>query len=58
MWALALSSLRFRASGFAVTFINVFLGATVLMAFASLLDSGLAAGVSRMIRTRWSQWPS
>jgi len=38
--------LRFRISGFAASFINVLLGAVVLMAFASLVDSATGAGVS------------
>jgi FtsX-like permease family len=36
---LALRSLRFRASSFVVSFLAVFLGATVVMAFASMLDT-------------------
>jgi putative ABC transport system permease protein len=39
MLALALQSLRNRFSAFAAGFIAVFLGATILMAFASLLDT-------------------
>lgn len=46
MFSTAVSSLRFRASAFAASFINVFLGAMILMAFASLLDSADGAGVS------------
>ncbi|MFC0533380.1 ABC transporter permease [Phytohabitans kaempferiae] len=45
MFRLALSSLRFRASGFVASFINVFLGATLLMAFAAMYDTGNAPGV-------------
>jgi ABC-type antimicrobial peptide transport system permease subunit len=37
--ALALHSLRARAAAFAASFIAVFLGATILMAFASMLDT-------------------
>jgi putative ABC transport system permease protein len=39
MLALALTSLRTRVGGFAASFLAVFLGATILMAFASLLDT-------------------
>lgn len=46
MFSIAVSSLRFRASAFVASFINVFLGAVILMAFASLLDSADGAGVS------------
>jgi ABC-type antimicrobial peptide transport system permease subunit len=37
--ALAIQSLRARAGAFAASFLSVFLGATVLMAFASMLDT-------------------
>ncbi|MEY9928540.1 putative ABC transport system permease protein [Catenulispora sp. GP43] len=47
MFRLALSSLRSRKGSFAATFINVFLGAGILMAFSSLFDTGAAAGVSK-----------
>jgi putative ABC transport system permease protein len=46
MFSIALRSLRFRAGAFAASFINVFLGAAILMSFASLLDSAGGAGVS------------
>ncbi|NUR60845.1 MAG: FtsX-like permease family protein [Catenulispora sp.] len=46
MFRLALSSLRHRVGGFAASFLNVFLGAALLMAFASLLDTAGGAGVS------------
>ena len=39
MFALALRSLRFRARGFAASFFALFLGAVILMSFASLLDT-------------------
>ena len=39
MIALALRTLRFRAGGFLATFLAVFLGATLVMAFASMLDT-------------------
>lgn len=43
---LAFGSLRFRRGAFIATFINVFAGATVLMAFASLLDTARGGAVS------------
>ncbi|MBE1489554.1 ABC transporter permease [Plantactinospora soyae] len=43
---LAFNSLRFRRGSFAATFINVFLGAVVLMSFASLFDTAGGVGVS------------
>lgn len=43
---LAFASLRFRTGGFLATSVNVFLGAVVLMAFASLLDTAGGDGVS------------
>jgi putative ABC transport system permease protein len=43
---LAFSSLRFRRGSFTATFINVFLGAVVLMSFASLFDTAGGVGVS------------
>ncbi|MFD7733266.1 FtsX-like permease family protein [Kitasatospora phosalacinea] len=46
MFRLALSSLRLRKGSFAATFLNVFLGAIILMAFSSLFDTGMADGVS------------
>ena len=39
MTALALRSVRFRMGGFAASLLAVFLGATIVMAFASLLDT-------------------
>lgn len=45
MFALALRSLRYRSGGFAASFLAMFLGATILMAFASMLDTGMAEGV-------------
>ena len=41
MVRLALSSLRHRTGAFAASFLSLFLGATIVMAFASLLDTGL-----------------
>jgi predicted lysophospholipase L1 biosynthesis ABC-type transport system permease subunit len=51
MFALALRSLRFRTGDFVASFISVFLGATILMAFASLLDTGFADGVPSATRS-------
>ncbi|UGQ14654.1 FtsX-like permease family protein [Yinghuangia sp. ASG 101] len=45
MFALALRSLRHRIGGFAASFLAMFLGATVLMAFASMLDTAGGEGV-------------
>jgi putative ABC transport system permease protein len=46
MLTLAMRSLRRRTSAFAATFIVVFLGAVLVMAFASLADTGAAGTVS------------
>ncbi|MEV0154315.1 FtsX-like permease family protein [Micromonospora sp. NPDC050686] len=43
---LAFNSLRFRRGSFTATFVNVFLGAVVLMSFASLFDTASGVGVS------------
>lgn len=45
MFGLALRSLRYRTSGFAASFISLFLGAYILMTFASMLDTGFAPGL-------------
>nr|MDT0665858.1 ABC transporter permease [Micromonospora sp. DSM 115978] len=45
MISLALRSLRFRTGTFAAALLSVFLGATILMAFASMLDTAGGAGV-------------
>jgi len=50
MFALALRSLRYRVGAFAASFLNVFLGAAILMAFASLFDTAGGAGVSTVDR--------
>jgi putative ABC transport system permease protein len=48
MLRLALATLRYRTGGFAATFVAVFLGATILMGFAALLDTALGVtGESR-----------
>jgi len=46
MLGLAVNSLRFRLGRFTATFINVFLGAVILTAFASLFDTAAGSGVS------------
>lgn len=46
MFHIALSSLRLRTGAFAASFISVFLGAAILMSFASLIDSAQGTGVS------------
>ena len=51
MIGLALTSLRFRVGTFTATFLNVFLGAVVLMSFASLFDTATGTGVSPSDRT-------
>ncbi|AXB41161.1 FtsX-like permease family protein [Amycolatopsis albispora] len=43
MFRLALRSIRFRAGGFAASFVALFLGALILMTFASLLDTAPGA---------------
>jgi putative ABC transport system permease protein len=43
MIAVALRNLRHRPGGFVATFLSAFLGATLLMAFASLLDTAAGA---------------
>ena len=45
MLGLAIRSLRFRATGFVASFLAMFLGATVLMSFASMLDTAMGEGV-------------
>ncbi|MET0496476.1 MAG: ABC transporter permease [Actinoplanes sp.] len=44
MIAVALRNLRHRPGGFVATFLSAFLGAALLMAFASLLDTAAATG--------------
>lgn len=39
MFALALRTLRFRSTGFIASFLALFLGATIVMSFASLFDT-------------------
>ncbi|MEC4014907.1 ABC transporter permease [Streptomyces sp. H27-D2] len=46
VFGLATRSLRTRAGAFTTSFLMMFFGATILMAFASLLDTAAAAGVS------------
>jgi ABC-type antimicrobial peptide transport system permease subunit len=45
MLDLALSSVRFRVAGLAASFLSIFLGATIVMAFASMLDTRAGDGV-------------
>jgi ABC-type antimicrobial peptide transport system permease subunit len=45
MFALALSSLRFRTGAFLAGFLSMFLGATMVMTFASMLDTGMGENV-------------
>lgn len=42
---LAMNSIRHRAGGFVASFLTLLLGATIVMTFASLLDTSTAAGV-------------
>jgi predicted lysophospholipase L1 biosynthesis ABC-type transport system permease subunit len=46
MLSLALRSLRYRTGGFVASFLSIFLGATILMAFASMLDTSAGDAVS------------
>jgi ABC-type antimicrobial peptide transport system permease subunit len=50
MLGLALRSLRFRAGGFVASFLAMFLGATMVMTFASMLDTATADGVPTAAR--------
>ncbi|HEY0451121.1 FtsX-like permease family protein [Actinophytocola sp.] len=45
MLGLAVRSLRYRTTGFAASFLAMFLGAVILMSFASLLDTAAGDGV-------------
>ncbi|SDU18748.1 FtsX-like permease family protein [Jiangella alkaliphila] len=45
MFGLAVRSLRHRTGGFVASFLSMFLGAIVVMAFAALLDTAAGAGV-------------
>ena len=51
MLTLAVSSLRFRTATFLAIFVNVLLGAAILMAFASLFDTADAGGLSSADRS-------
>jgi hypothetical protein len=51
MHRLAIRSVRDRATTFAACAIAVFLGATLMLAFLTLLTSGLAPGVSSQDRS-------
>ena len=46
MFSLTVNSLRFRTGGFVASFIATLLGATILMTFASMLDTSTADNVS------------
>lgn len=48
MFGLALRSLCYRSGGFLASFIAMFLGATILMAFASMLDTSTGEGVDAL----------
>jgi ABC-type antimicrobial peptide transport system permease subunit len=50
MLALAFQSLRARAGGFVASIVATFLGATILMAFASMLDTRAGAGLDSTSR--------
>lgn len=50
MLSLALRSLRFRTGGFVASFVAMFLGATILMTFASMLDTSRTDGLSLATR--------
>lgn len=45
MFNLALRSLKYRATSFAASFLSMFLGALIVMAFASMLDTSRGASV-------------
>ncbi|GAB2793743.1 FtsX-like permease family protein [Amycolatopsis magusensis] len=45
MFRLALSSLRYRTGGFVASFLSLFLGAAILMTFASMVDTRLTPGI-------------
>jgi putative ABC transport system permease protein len=46
MFALAIRSLRRRAGAFTASFLALFLGSTIIMAFASMLDTAAASGAT------------
>ncbi|MDP9365438.1 MAG: ABC transporter permease, partial [Chloroflexota bacterium] len=50
MIGLALRSLRYRAGGFVASFVALFLGTAIVMAFASLLETAAADEVSAASR--------
>jgi putative ABC transport system permease protein len=52
MLVLALRSLRFRTSAFLASFLAMFLGATILMTFASMLDTAMGDGVPAASREK------
>jgi putative ABC transport system permease protein len=52
--SVAISSLRYRRGGFVASFLTVFLGAGILMSFASMLDVAGQSGVSKDNRSTLS----
>ncbi|GGQ06434.1 transporter [Actinomadura coerulea] len=46
MFALAIGSLRRRAGAFTASFLALFLGSTIIMAFASMLDTAASGGAT------------
>ncbi len=50
VFGLALRSLRKRASAFTASFLAMLLGATMIMAFASMLDTAEASGATGTAR--------
>src|SRR5882757_2243254 len=48
---LAIASVRHRRGGFVASFVSVFLGAAIVMAFASMLDTAGGPGVAYSDKT-------
>ncbi|MEV3920623.1 FtsX-like permease family protein [Actinomadura coerulea] len=51
MFALAIGSLRRRAGAFTASFLSLFLGSTIIMAFASMLDTAASGGATGEARS-------
>ncbi|GAA2158289.1 FtsX-like permease family protein [Actinomadura napierensis] len=51
MFGLALRSLRKRASAFTASFLSMFLGSAIIMAFASMFDTAEASGATGQTRS-------
>lgn len=51
MFALAIGSLRRRAGAFTASFLALFLGSTIIMAFASMLDTAASGGATGEARS-------